>query len=117
MPTEEAIRRGEILLRFISRNVRFPESFFHYSPGGHVAAIHAHLTQKHFIKIDLEKFYYSIARNRVAAALHHFGFKHARDYAKWSCVKNPYGQPAYSLPIGFVQSPALATLVLMRSPI
>jgi Reverse transcriptase (RNA-dependent DNA polymerase) len=29
--------------------------------------------------------------------------------------KNPYGEPSYSLPYGFVQSPILATLVLSRS--
>lgn len=117
VPTDETNRRGEVLLRFVARNVRFPRNFFHYRRGGHVAAIHGHLTQKYFFKVDLQKFYYSIARNRVARGLHEFGFKKARDYAKWSCVKNPYGNPAYSLPIGFIQSPALATIVLMRSPI
>ena len=41
----------------------------------------------------------------------------ARHYAKWSCVKNPYDEPRYVLPYGFIQSPALATLVLMLSPV
>jgi hypothetical protein len=117
VPNDEANRRGEVLLRFIERRVRLPDNFFHYQRGGHVAAIHSHLTQKYFFKVDLQRYYYSVGRNRVAAALHSFDFKKARDYAKWSCVKNPYVGPRYSLPIGFVQSPALATLVLMRSPI
>lgn len=30
-------------------------------------------------------------------------------------MKNPYEQPGYALPYGFVQSPILATLVLMHS--
>lgn len=49
--------------------------------------------------------------------LRQFGFHDARDYAKWSCVRNPYQDPSYSLPIGFIQSPALATLTLMKSPL
>ena len=40
-------------------------------------------------------------------------------HAMWSCVANPVrGQhPRYVLPIGFVQSPLLASLVLYHSPV
>lgn len=36
-------------------------------------------------------------------------------YAKWSTVKNPFGDSGYALPYGFVQSPILASLVLKHS--
>ena len=48
-------------------------------------------------------------------ALSAIGVGRARHYAKWSCVKNPYGNLGYVLPYGFIQSPILATLVLMES--
>lgn len=117
IPGNEANRRGEVILRFIDRKVTFPKTFFHYISGGHVAAIHRHISHAYFFKCDLEQFFYSISRNRVAAALRQFGFHDARDYAKWSCVRNPYQDPSYSLPIGFIQSPALATLTLMKTPV
>jgi hypothetical protein len=42
----------------------------------------------------------------------------ARDFAEWSTVKNPYSDgPRYVLPIGFKQSPLLASLALYRSAV
>jgi hypothetical protein len=117
VPNDEANRRGEIILRFVERTVNFPDNFYHYKSGGHVAAIHGHLAHSYFFKIDLERFFYSISRSRVSATLRHFRFGDARDFAKWSCVRNPYQEGGYALPIGFVQSPALATLTLMKSPL
>jgi hypothetical protein len=117
MPTGECVQKGSRLLRFFKHH-SFPPYFFHYQSGGHVAALHSHLGNQFFFRIDLQNFFYSISRNRVAAALHHFNFGAARTYAKWSCVINPYGGALrHVLPIGFVQSPLLATLALMRSPI
>lgn len=113
-----ADRRGDIIIEFCEREVNFPLCFYHYRKGGHVIALHGHLKNTIFFKIDIQNFFYSISRNRVAAALHQFGFPWARSFAKWSSVKNPYPTgPGYCLPIGFKQSPALASLVLMRSPI
>jgi hypothetical protein len=110
-PTDDCARKGERLLRFFEHH-SFPPYFFHYKSGGHVAALHSHLTNNFFFKIDLKTFFYSISRNRVSAALHRFAFPRARTYAKWSTVLSPYnGGPRYVLPIGFVQSPLLATLV------
>lgn len=109
---------GEWILGFINRKVSFPEDFYHYRKGGHVAALHKHISHKYFFRIDISNFFYSIPRNRVAKALHEQGVKKARTYAKWSCVKNPLkNNPTYCLPIGFIQSSALASLVLLRSPI
>jgi hypothetical protein len=101
----------------LTGKVSFPVYFYHYQPGGHVAALHHHMQSRFFVKIDISNFYYSISRNRVAAALHSIGYAKSRTFAKWSCVKNPLKKPTYSLPIGFVQSPFLATLVILRSPI
>ena len=117
VPNQDCIRRGKVLIRHCSKTVRFPKYFFHYQSGGHVEALHRHLENKFFFRIDLENFFYSISRNRVAAALHNIGFTNARTYAQWSCVKNPVGGPPYSLPIGFVQSPVLASLAILRSPL
>jgi Reverse transcriptase (RNA-dependent DNA polymerase) len=85
--------------------------------GGHVAALHAHRPHNHFARIDFARFFYTIARNRVKRAISSLGINRAEHYAKWSTVKNPYNDPSYALPYGFVQSPILATLVLMKSEV
>jgi hypothetical protein len=35
----------------------------------------------------------------------------------WSCVRNPLPGPKHALPIGFVQSPLLASLALIKSEV
>ena len=116
-PNAQCNRKGERLLRFF-KNYDFPAYFFHYKPGGHVAALHSHLHHGLFFKIDLQNFFYSISRNRAAQALRRAGFKPARTFAKWSSVRNPYNYgPQYVLPIGFMQSPLLASLALIGSPV
>lgn len=117
-PSKDADRRGDQIIEFCDRAVDFPLCFYHYRKGGHVVALHGHLQNKFFFKIDIQNFFYSISRNRIAAALHGAGFPWARNFAKWSSVRSPYALgPRYCLPIGFKQSPALASLVLMRSPV
>jgi len=118
VPNDEANRKGERLLDFINKKDIFPPYFYHYKKGGHVAALHNHLNGNFFFKIDIRRFFYSISRNRVSSALHDIGFDKARTYAKWSSVRNPYEDgSSYVLPIGFLQSPILASLVLLRTPI
>jgi hypothetical protein len=117
-PSKDADRRGDKIIDFCKRAVDFPLYFYHYRKGGHVLALHGHLQNQLFFKIDIQNFFYSISRNRIAAALHTAGFPWARNFAKWSSVRSPYPVgPRYCLPIGFKQSPALASLVLMRSPV
>jgi Reverse transcriptase (RNA-dependent DNA polymerase) len=116
VPNDECIRRGEELIKFCS-TLELPSYFYHYRKGGHVAALHQHRENRLFFRIDIKNFFYAIARHRVATALHATRFKEAREYAKWSCVKNPYKTPAYALPIGFVQSPLLASLAFLRAPL
>jgi hypothetical protein len=106
------------MLEFFSKRVDFPDYLYHYKKGGHVAALHAHMENRLFFKIDIQNFYYSIARMRVTRALRHWGYPGAGTFSKWSCVANPLASaPKHVLPIGFVQSPLLATLVLMKSPV
>jgi hypothetical protein len=115
VPTDQCVRKGRRIIKFFSR-LKFPGYFFHYKTGGHVAAMHAHIENKLFFKIDIQNFYYSIARMRVTRALRSYGYPGANTLATWSCVKNPHpGTTNHVLPIGFVQSPLLASLVLMKS--
>lgn len=118
VPNERCERRGKRMLKFFSKRVDFPEYFYHYRSGGHVAAIHAHIDNSLFFKIDIKNFYNSIARMRVTRALRAWGYPGAGTFSKWSCVANPINAaPRHVLPIGFVQSPLLASLVLMKSDV
>src|ERR1700730_10557998 len=117
VPNERCVRKGDRILYFFSKHVDFPDYYFHYAPGGHVAALHAHLKNEFFFKIDIQNFFYSISRSRVTRAMRDWGYQGAGTLAKWSCVANPLPGPAYVHPLGFVQSPLLASLVLMRSPV
>jgi hypothetical protein len=114
-PNEKCIRRGDRMLEYFERRVVFPDYIYHFKKGGHVAALHAHLNNKLFFKIDIQNFYYSIARMRVTRALRDWRCPGAGTFSKWSCVLNPLPGPKHALPIGFVQSPLLASLVLMKS--
>jgi hypothetical protein len=118
VPTRECERRGDYLIAW-GETLALPPYFYHYRKGGHVEALHRHLANTHFFRIDLKNFFYSISRNRVNRVLRQYGFpKNARVYAEWSTVKSPYTDgPRYVLPIGFRQSPLLASLALYRSSV
>lgn len=118
VPTPECNRKAARLLEWAA-DIELPSYFFHYRSGGHVKALHQHLENTHFFRIDLKNFFYSIARNRVSRVLRQFNFpRNARDFAEWSTVRNPYPDgPRYVLPIGFKQSPLLASLALYRSAV
>lgn len=107
---------GEDIKAQVESAHAFDDFVYHLrKKGGHVAALHAHRPHQFFARVDIRRFFYSIARNRVARQLRAIGIARAEHYAKWSCIKNPYGAPSYALPYGFIQSPILATLVLMQS--
>lgn len=115
-PSEECRDLGDELIREVRSRVKFPNIYRHiYSSGGHVAAMHAHAQDTFFCKVDLKNFYYQISRNRVATSLAKLGISDHVNKAKWSCIKNPFGSPKYSLAYGFVQSPILSSLVMMHS--
>jgi hypothetical protein len=118
VPTDECVRIGKRIIRFVERSANFPDYFYHFRPGGHVAALHNHLENRYFFRIDLKDFFYSISRNRVAKALRAVGYNRARCDAKSSSVRSPLNNGVrYALPIGFVQSPILASLVLLNSDV
>ena len=56
VPTERCERKGRRIIKFFDKRVDFPEYFYHYKSGGHVAALHAHLENKLFFKIDIQNF-------------------------------------------------------------
>lgn len=115
-PSPLGKRIGEDIKGTVEAAYDFDDFIFHLQKsGGHVAALHAHRAHEFFARVDIARFFYSIARSRVQRALAEIGILRSRHYAKWSCVKNPYGDPTYALPYGFIQSPILATLVLMQS--
>ena len=74
VPNEKCERRGKRMLKFFSKRVDFPDYFYHYKSGGHVAAMHAHIDNSLFFKIDVQNFYNSIARMRVTRALRKCGY-------------------------------------------
>ncbi|MBY0323299.1 MAG: hypothetical protein K2X72_31570 [Reyranella sp.] len=118
VPTERCVRKGRRIIAHF-RGIPFPQHFYHYQSGGHIAALHAHLANSFFFKIDIQSFYYAIARQRVTRVLMRYRMQGALTHAMWSSVATPYrGRlPRYVLPIGFVQSPLLASLVLLHSPV
>lgn len=117
VPSVEGRKIGRSLKCKVEQRFEPPGFYFHLRDGGHVAAIHTHRSKKYFARVDIENFFYSISRNRVARALQHLRMAGSERYAKWSTVKNPYGNPSYSLPYGFVQSPLLASIVFAQSPL
>ena len=117
VPNERCERKGRRIIRHF-RGIEFPPYFYHYRSGGHIAALHAHLENRFFFKIDIQSFYYSIARERVTRALRRWRMQGARTHAMWSCVANPVpgAKPRYVLPIGFVQSPLGARSGSVQEP-
>lgn len=116
VPNERGSRIGSDLKARVEDAVQFPRFYNHLHPGGHIAALHEHRRNRFFARLDIERFFYGIGRNRVVRALRESGIPRAEHYGKWSCVRSPYEEPRYALPYGFVQSPILATLVLRQSP-
>jgi hypothetical protein len=114
-PSEDGRRIGYQLKKLVEANFTPDPFYFHLLKGGHVAAIHAHRSKRYFARLDLENYFYSIGRNRIARILQELGLNRAEHFSKWSTVKNPFDDPSYALPYGFVQSPLLASVVMAAS--
>ena len=117
MPTAIGRRIGNEIKEAVESAYNFDSIYFHLRRGGHIAAMHHHRDNHSFARIDISNFFYSISRRRVQSALDRAGVGNARFYAQWSTVANPFGDPRYALPYGFVQSPILASLVVATSDI
>lgn len=117
VPTTTGRRIGLELKEKVEAQYTFPPTYFHLQRGGHVAAMHHHRDHGFFSRIDISRFFYSVPRRRVKSALDRIDVEKVDFYSKWSTVANPYRDPLYSLPYGFVQSPILASLVLATSSV
>ena len=92
-----------------------PKIFFHHRNGGHVKAIARHLDNTYFSHLDVNRFFYRVRKNRIIKSLKKIGFsfEDANEAAAHSVVRTEEG---FSLPYGFTQSTALASLCLDQSP-
>lgn len=118
VPSDLGARIGQDIKTQVEATYAFDDFVYHLKKnGGHVAALHAHRAHEFFARVDITNFFYGITKSRVQRSLANLGIQRARHYAKWSCVKNPFDGPSYTLPYGFIQSPILATLVLMQSTV
>lgn len=116
-PSDEGREFGKKIKRKVAKLYKFDHFIFHFKDGTHVKALHLHRPNAFFCRVDIEKFFYSIRRNRVRRALREIGIRKAEEFAKWSTVKDPFAGEGYVLPYGFIQSPILATLVLTTSAV
>jgi hypothetical protein len=115
--TEWSRSFGYILKRKLLSRWKPPPYFFHLRKGGHVAAAQQHFHSRLFVSIDLEKFFDSVTRTKICRSLQSVGILHreAYDIACKSTVDKKSEHARFSLPFGFVQSNALASLVLDKS--
>lgn len=116
-PSDKGVEWGEKVKQKVEELYKFDDYIYHFKDGSHVKALHEHRKNAYFCRIDIERFFYSIRRNRLKRVLKEIGIRKAEEFAKWSTVKNPYPEGGYVLPYGFIQSPILATLVLTKSPV
>ena len=117
VPSESGRQAGAVVHADVRRRWQPPHYFYHLRAGGHVAALRAHLHNRCFATLDISGFFDSITRSKVHRALRSIGLDHCRalEIAQESTVEKTRRKRDFSLPYGFVQSPALASLALDRS--
>jgi Reverse transcriptase (RNA-dependent DNA polymerase) len=117
VPSASGRRAGAVVHADLLRRWRPPHYFYHLRSGGHVAALRAHLHNRCFATLDIGGFFDSVTRSKIHRALCSIGIDHgnAWDIARESTVEKTRRKSDFSLPYGFVQSPALASLALDRS--
>lgn len=116
-PSEQGRSIGHKIKSEIEKKYTFDKFVYHFKDGSHILALHKHRENDYFCRVDIEKFFYSIRRNRIKRILKEYGLSKPEFFSKWSTVKNPFEGGGYVLPYGFIQSPILATLTLATSPI
>lgn len=117
VPTAASRAFGDKLQSRVLKRWTPPGYFFHFQPGGHVAAARVHLGSSLFVRLDLRRFYDSVTRTKIHRALCLCRFPHAfalKAACESTVSKSGKGRP-YSLPFGFIQSPVLASLALATS--
>ncbi len=117
VPSATTLSFGVEICERLFRKWSPPPYFFHLRAGGHVAAAKQHIADDCFLKIDLKRFYDSVTRTKIARSLRQVGFstKDAFHFAQQSTVEKNVGSRDFSLPYGFPQSAALASLALHKS--
>jgi hypothetical protein len=116
VPSEEGREIGDQIKTEISRRWVSPNYMYQFKPGGHIAALRAHLPNSSFVRLDIKDCFGSIKRSRVTRCLKKLvGYKRAREWANMSVVRAPTEPSEWSLPFGFVQSPVLAALCIAES--
>lgn len=105
---------GRILAGKIHKLWQPPGFYTHFAPGGYLPQLHEFARYHYFAKIDLSSFFPSLQKNRIARNLYRVlgSYKEAWGAAGMSCVPH-LGR--LILPVGFVQSPIIATLCLANS--
>lgn len=114
VPTPEGRKLGEAIAERVLNTWPPPAYFYHFRSGGHVEAARLHTMNTVFARLDIQGFFDSVTRSKIDRALMSLRIPKADalDYATLSTVNKASGR---SLPFGFVQSPALASLALDRS--
>ncbi|MES2432721.1 MAG: reverse transcriptase domain-containing protein [Pseudomonadota bacterium] len=115
VPTDDSITQGQKIVKDLLKKWSAADYFYHFGKrGGHVAAMRPHIVQSYKASIDLKGFFSTVTRTKVQRALRSVGYsnRYAFDLATESCVES--GGRKF-LPYGFVQSMALATLVVEKS--
>jgi Reverse transcriptase (RNA-dependent DNA polymerase) len=114
VPTPMGRKLGETVADHILTAWTPHSHFYHFRSGGHVEAARLHTANPVFARLDIQSFFDSVTRSKVYRALRWLRIPKADalDYATLSTVAKASGR---SLPFGFVQSPAVASLVLDRS--
>jgi hypothetical protein len=116
VPTDETVDVGNEIKSAIEERWSAPSFFYHLRAGGHVAAVRAHLESKAFLRLDIQDFFGSIGRSRVARSLRTwFSHANALEWAHASTVADPSDAKRTIIPFGFVQSPIVASLCLADS--
>jgi hypothetical protein len=112
--TKEERANAEALVKAIAQQWHPPKYFFHLQKGGHLRALHRQKRDAYFVRLDIDKFYGTVTRNKLTSALKKIGFSFADavSISYRSCVATGAGS---RLPYGYVQSPILASLVLDKS--
>ena len=117
VPSAPCRQAGSVVHKEVRRRWRVPPYFYHLRAGGHVSALRTHLHNHIFATLDISRFFDSVTRSKVHRALRSIGIGHERawEIAQESTVEKNRRHGNFSLPYGFVQSPALASLALDRS--
>jgi hypothetical protein len=117
VPSSAGRQAGAMVHANVLRRWRPPHYFYHLRKGGHVAALRTHLHNCIFATLDISGFFDSVTRSKVNRALRSIGLDQRRawEITQESTVEKTRRKRDFSLPYGFVQSPALASLALDRS--